>query len=1740
MDDPLPARPRVRLEFSRDVKPGDVPQAVFFEDNVSHERFPIEVSVEGVQNDAPQGWLIVEPTKLLPAGRTFLLVVERLKASASGELLPRQRVVPAGTTNPLKIKVVAGYNQPVKGAFIRVRASKPIDPESALAGTIVVEPSVPKLKSDRDARNGRTIELLGDFDIAKVYKVTLRAGLKSVDQFELGQDSVWTARFSRKRPAVIVRGPAFSFQRATASSVLASVLQVNTGPLEWKLALVSPEKLPQLWNELREFGRAVEDEKGNIATDPANGEYLSPPTKLLVPSHQLQVVASGSFEGAEGDREVARKVEWKPGDNKPGIYLLEISGKDSAGRVVGNRSLISRSDWVITGIQAPGNFVVRVAGMSDGKPVADVPVRLLADPDQLTPAVMTDAHGEASFGDVPVSEPKTPFEAIIAGAPGHQCVQLLGEPKFPGADRFSSTRAAPDAAPHPIGFLVLDRNLYRPGEVMKFKGFRRMANGDRLSLPPAGEEVAWEIVSDEKTIHTGTSRLSKNGSWEGEWQIPVSALGQYKITADGSQDFGVAEFRPLPFTITTETEPTHGDTATLKVSSSHFFGGPNARAKIRWTADWLADPPDSEGRDNFVIDDQHSPDSPARGFSLEVLSNIAKAGWDVTHTGLNLEVGAAMSVRGEETLDENGARTIVCKSPFRPGLHPRAHVTWKVEVFSASAQVVTGAATTAIQAVPKILAARLEPADGRVDALALKVKSLDVNNKPANGLPAKAEIYRVTVSTVKEKLAPNLNRYRNSPKFEKVFEKELTTPAEITVPVDKPGRYIAKVTAPSQPNTPQVSDTAMIEGFWSDHAKDVTVPVDSDSGLTLKAERERYTSGETAMISLETPFTGIANVMVATDRILWRESFPITSNNQRIPVPVLPSFAPNAHVCVHLIKAAGADGIPTERYGVCELKVDRADRKLQVTTKLARDVVQPGEEVTGVVQVKLDGKPAANADVLIFAADDAILELGKWKLPDLLREFYPERSLEISTSSALGQYTVPDEAGPLTRSQKGFILGASGLLKGGPVLPFRKFFKALAFWQPDAQTNAAGEVAFRFQAPDSLTRYRVVAIAQREAEQFGAAETRVQLAKSLQIEPALPAFLRIGDEVNLRAVVRQDFAPSDEIDVKVERLGEAMQLIDPETRRITAKKGEPVVVNFRAKVGPGPDHARVLLSATSTSQPERRDAEDNTLPIRSSDIEVHETVPGSVAQGKPLDLRAALPARWQQASSGSCDVFLSGSRYLPKLAGLFPILEAGGSIEKLSARLLTATFLADTMSFLPQTPDAAKKLRTSTEEGIRLLDDSNCASSSFAQPLWPESEDSNDFVTVQAAWAVLNADRLGIMVNPEMKRQAKDALEFMVGGTENYADTPSSVRCFALMVLGHDQAKRRSNASEEESSEPSTELSAEAAALFAKRAELNEEGTAWLALGLHYLRILPKEKAALLAAISHPVKPADFDPVTFGSKKRAEAVCLFAQCEIASTNWSDAKRKSVRDAFEKITQSSIDPSTQENLWLLAVFNSLIGGDIPPQIDPRRLTPQPSSVSKNQVSVAWMGVPFQKFAETFAKPLEPKVQASYLFRASYSPPATALPPRNPGFALERRWRNLTDSRRIGTAEAPLKLGDQILVTYELRTELPHSYLEVEDQLPACFETVNPKLPLVAEYYKLPPEAGVNTLPLANVEERTASTKLYFEKTLPGRNVYSVLERVGTAGTFHWPGTQLRPMYDNRFFGFSDATTIISTE
>ena len=122
-------------------------------------------------------------------------------------------------------------------------------------------------------------------------------------------------------------------------------------------------------------------------------------------------------------------------------------------------------------------------------------------------------------------------------------------------------------------------------------------------------------------------------------------------------------------------------------------------------------------------------------------------------------------------------------------------------------------------------------------------------------------------------------------------------------------------------------------------------------------------------------------------------------------------------------------------------------------------------------------------------------------------------------------------------------------------------------------------------------------------------------------------------------------------------------------------------------------------------------------------------------------------------------------------------------------------------------------------------------------------------------------------------------------------------------------------------------------------------------------------------------------------------------------------------------------------------------------------------------------------------------------------------------------------RVGTSEAPFRLGDQILVTYRLFSPKLHHFVALEDELPAALETVNADIASIARTYSVPKEPEARQLSLSYAERRDRVTCLYFDRIEPGQATYSILARATCAGTFHWPATQVTPMYDSRFSGLA---------
>ncbi|RYD33933.1 MAG: hypothetical protein EOP87_10110, partial [Verrucomicrobiaceae bacterium] len=183
------------------------------------------------------------------------------------------------------------------------------------------------------------------------------------------------------------------------------------------------------------------------------------------------------------------------------------------------------------------------------------------------------------------------------------------------------------------------------------------------------------------------------------------------------------------------------------------------------------------------------------------------------------------------------------------------------------------------------------------------------------------------------------------------------------------------------------------------------------------------------------------------------------------------------------------------------------------------DSYRPGDKVTLSGTVKTaDGKPAAGAEVTFYAEDEGTLAVMGYETPRPLDYFYKPRVLDVESGTSFQTFISEDPEMQYFHN-KGFFIGGGGDMSKLADL-MRKNFDPCAAWAPALVTDGAGQFTSTFKVPDTLTRYRVIAVAHQQAARFGHVESSIVVKKDLMLEPKTPRFANQTDTFNTQVLVQ--------------------------------------------------------------------------------------------------------------------------------------------------------------------------------------------------------------------------------------------------------------------------------------------------------------------------------------------------------------------------------------------------------------------------------------------------------------------------------------------------------------------------------------------------------------------------------------------------------------------------------------------
>ena len=349
---------------------------------------------------------------------------------------------------------------------------------------------------------------------------------------------------------------------------------------------------------------------------------------------------------------------------------------------------------------------------------------------------------------------------------------------------------------------------------------------------------------------------------------------------------------------------------------------------------------------------------------------------------------------------------------------------------------------------------------------------------------------------------------------------------------------------------------------WVAGDDDAWLSASDHDRLDLLPEQKRYEPGARARFQVRTPFRE-ATALVTLEREGVLDAFVtrVERANPVLEVPLRGGYAPNVFVSALLVRGRIGEVAPTAmvdlgkpafRMGLAEIAVGWAAHELAVRVVPPKDTFRTRDKVPVSIAVRRPGgsAPPAGSEVALAAVDEGLLELlpnTSWKLLDAMMT---RRGDEVETATAQMQVIGKRHFGRKAAAPGG----------GGGRSPSRELFDTLLLWQARVPLDAQGNAAVEIPLNDSLTSFRIVAVASSGAGLFGTGEASIRSTRDLMLLAGLPPLVRDGDR--FRAIVTVRNASTRAFDVAVRArataAGKAIAGIEPRTLALAAGEAREI------------------------------------------------------------------------------------------------------------------------------------------------------------------------------------------------------------------------------------------------------------------------------------------------------------------------------------------------------------------------------------------------------------------------------------------------------------------------------------------------------------------------------------------------------------------------------------------------------
>lgn len=785
-----------------------------------------------------------------------------------------------------------------------------------------------------------------------------------------------------------------------------------------------------------------------------------------------------------------------------------------------------------------------------------------------------------------------------------------------------------------IAHTVLDRTLLRAGESVGMKLFvrKKAVNGfafaDRGNL---GKEIILKHEGSDDEIKLPI-KWDSQGIAETSFTLPKEAKqGRYAILVPHTlyrgeeNQFEAGEFRVAAYRVPSMR-------ATLSGPKAPAINAPNLEidAQVSYLSGGAASfsPVKLRGRleEKSIYFDEYEDWRFANG-AIKPGKEEGEPDWyigeyDVDRESTRNAPAAAIKTQTLK-LDAGGAARI--KIDALPVSETPRDLLAELEYRDANGETLTVA--TRIPLYPSAILLAVKP-DSWVlskDKLKFTVQAVDLRGKPVAGIDIQTEILKRDWYSFRKRLIGGFYSYAHGSEIKSVA-------TGCTGKTDDLGRLTCEMKAPTAGELIVQARAKDTKGNDSIAHADTWVPgpdswyqVSDNDRMDLVPEKRKVEIGETAKLRMALPFE-TATVLVSVEREGVMDAWvtEVKRDSPVIEVPIKPHYGPNIFVSALAVRGRITDVAPTAmvdlgkpafRMGVTELKTGWSGHALEVKVTTDKQKYRVREPVKAKIRVtRPDGSAARNGEAAIAVIDEGLLELqanDSWKLLDAMMA---RRGIEVETSTAQMQVV-----GKRHYGRKAVAAGGGGGRESA-----RELFDTRVYWQARVKLDDKGEAEVSFPLNDSLTSFRIVAVANVNVGRFGTGEASIQTQQDLILQSGLAPVVREGDSYVAYITVRNGAERAMKTTVKTS----ISHVPDPAPQTVSLNAGEAKELAFPVTIPYGISKLDWEISATEEGTDKNGGAKDRMKLSQT----VIEAVPVRTFQAtlmqldKPVSMMTQIPA----------------------------------------------------------------------------------------------------------------------------------------------------------------------------------------------------------------------------------------------------------------------------------------------------------------------------------------------------------------------------------------------------------------------------------------------------------------------------------------------------------------------------------